>query len=301
MTRPGAADGPKAALKREGELTKTCELLGSKAALGLGAALRHAGMFESGGALLFAHPIAHATISGEPALVKRSRGPRRLLDDPGFVVFAASTALHCARIGILAGDLSMAEEELRRAYHAFTGIGERYLLAPLAALLAEVVSARGCLVEAEEFSRAAQELASSDDELQALWPSPRGKVLAWQEHAHYAECRAREALDLIRMRAALSRLTAACWRSTSADGFRSPSDRGAWNGGGRAAPRITERLAEHAEHIVEVFVHAIEDGKLYIDDEGGVHVAPAHAVCLHAAIAAIEQAYGRVPQAQAPS
>jgi tetratricopeptide (TPR) repeat protein len=305
MTRPGAAGtrSCEALLERERELRKRRELLAGSAASEAEVALRHAGMFEPGGALLFAHPIARVTNYDERPLAKRSREPRAartLLDNLRLAGFAASIAIQCARIDLLTGDLATAEEELRRAWDASASIGEKYLLPPLAALLAEVVSAQGRLDEAEEFRRAAEELAASDDvELQALWPSLRGEVLAWQERAHVAECRAREALDLIRIRAALSRLTAAYSQNTSTDSDRSASDRRAWNAGGRAAHPITEKLDEHAEHIVEVFLNAIEAEKLYIDNEGGVHLAPTHGVRLHAAIAAIEQAYSRPPQAPA--
>jgi tetratricopeptide (TPR) repeat protein len=304
MARPGAAGirDSEALLEGEGELRKTCELRAGRAASQAEAALRRPGMLEAGGALLFAHPMARATLYDELPLATGSREPRArtLLDDPGFVLFAASTALHCARIGVLVGDLSIAEEELRRAHDALASIGERYLLPPLVALLAEVVSAQGRLDEAEESSRAAEELASSDElELQALWPSLRGKDLAWQERAYEAERRAREAVDLIRIRAALSRLTAAYSQNTSTDGHLLGSDRRVWNAGGRGAHLITEKLDEHAEHIVEVFLNAIEAENLYMDDEGGVHIAPTHGVRLHADIAAIEQAFGRPPQAPA--
>jgi hypothetical protein len=69
------------------------------------------------------------------------------------------------------------------------------------------------VAEAEEIGRAAEELAASDD-LELLWPSLRGKALAWQERADEAERRAREAVELIRIRAAVSRLTT--WHSRNA-------------------------------------------------------------------------------------
>jgi tetratricopeptide (TPR) repeat protein len=159
----------------------------------------------------------------------RVRGTQTPLEDLGLVAFAASTAIHCARIDVLAGDLSTAEEELRRAYDALASIDEKYLLPPIAELLAQVVYAQGRLHEAEEISRAAETLAASDDlELQALWPSVHGTALAWQERADEADRRAREAVDLIRIRAALSRL--ATWHSQSASGNsdRSTADRRAW-------------------------------------------------------------------------
>ena len=48
-----------------------------------------------------------------------------------------------ARIELLAGDLGTAEHELRRAEKTLTALGERYLLPPLAALLAQVVYRAG--------------------------------------------------------------------------------------------------------------------------------------------------------------
>jgi tetratricopeptide (TPR) repeat protein len=254
-----------------------------------------AGIFEPGGALRFA--IVGATLDDELPLVKRSRQPRAaqtLLADLRLQGFAASTAIQCARIDLLVGDLSTAEEELRRAGNALASIGETYLLSPLAALLAQVVSAQGRVDEAEEFSRAAEELAASDDaKLQALWPSVRDKALRWQERADEAERRGREAVELIRTRAALSRLTAAYSHEPSTDNDRPASDRRASTAGGCATQLIAEKLDEHVERIVDVFIDAIEAEKLYLDNEGGVHLAPTHGVRLRAAIAAIEQAHGR--------
>jgi MalT-like TPR region len=139
---------------------------------------------------------------------------RRLLGDPGGAVFAASTAIHCASLELLTGDLASAEEGLRRAYDVLAGTGEKYLLAPIAALLVQVVSAQGRVAEAEEIGQTAEELAASDD-VELLWPSLGGKALAWQESADEAERRAREAVELIRIRAALSRLTT--WYSRNAN------------------------------------------------------------------------------------
>jgi tetratricopeptide (TPR) repeat protein len=131
---------------------------------------------------------------------------RSLLGDPGGALFAASTAIHCASLELLTGDRATAEEGLRRAYDALASSGEKYLLAPIAALLVQVRDAQGRVDDAEQIGRAAEELTASDD-LELLWPSQRGNALAWQERADEAERRAREALELIRLRAALSRLT----------------------------------------------------------------------------------------------
>jgi hypothetical protein len=142
------------------------------------------------------------------------RWPRRsLLGDPGGALFAASTAIHCASLELLTGDRATAEEGLRRAYEALARGGENYLLAPIAALLVQVRDAQGRVDEAEELARAAQELAASED-LELLWPSQSEKALAWRERADEAERRAREALELISIGAALSRLTR--WYSRNA-------------------------------------------------------------------------------------
>jgi tetratricopeptide (TPR) repeat protein len=218
----------------------------SEAALEAEATLGRAGMFEACGAHRLAHRIPRAAADDNLALAKRLRAPvpgaRTPLEDLGLIVFTASTAIHCARIGLLAGDLPTAEEELRYAYDALASIDENYLLPSIAELLAQVVSAQGRSHEAEEISRAAQGLAASDDlELQALWPSVRGAVLAWQERADEAERRAREAVDLTRIRAALSRLTTWYSQSASAYSDRSASDRHAWQaqGPGVTAPGLT--------------------------------------------------------------
>jgi tetratricopeptide (TPR) repeat protein len=134
---------------------------------------------------------------------------RRLLGDPGGALFAASTAIHCASLQLLTGDRATAEEGLRHAYDTLARSGEKYLLAPIAALLVQVRAAQGRVDEAEELRRAAVELMASD-ELEVLWPSQREKALTWQERADEAERRAREAVELIRIRAALSRLTRWC-------------------------------------------------------------------------------------------
>jgi predicted ATPase/class 3 adenylate cyclase len=129
---------------------------------------------------------------------------RTLLDDLGIIVLAAWTAMHWARIELLAGDLETAEQELRRATDTLIGLGERYLLPPIAALLAQVVYERGRPDEAEELSRTAEELAAEDDvEAQTLWRSVRAKVLAGRDSVEEAELLAREAVRLIRTTDAL--------------------------------------------------------------------------------------------------
>jgi ATP/maltotriose-dependent transcriptional regulator MalT len=127
------------------------------------------------------------------------RGARRLLDDLGAVVLAAATGMDHARIEMLAGDLRSAENELRRAEETLTSLGERYLLPPLAALLAQVVYAQGRADEAEEITLRAELLSDPEDvEPQAAWRSVRAKVLAGRGRVDEAEALARDAVQLVR-------------------------------------------------------------------------------------------------------
>jgi predicted ATPase/class 3 adenylate cyclase len=156
------------------------------------------------------------------------RAARTVLNDLGVIVLAAATAIDSARVELLAGDLVTAERELRRADETLTALGEKYLLPPLAAVLAQVVYAQGRTDEAEEITRRAEELADADDvEPQALWRSVRAKVLAGRDLAEEAEGLAREAVRLMRttdapgMQAdALLDLAAVLGRSTSRDEAR---------------------------------------------------------------------------------
>jgi len=124
---------------------------------------------------------------------------RTVLNDLGVIVLAAATAIDSARVEMLAGDLVTAERELRQADETLTALGEKYLLPPLAAVLAQVVYAQGRADEAEQITRRAEELSDPDDvEPQALWRSVRAKVLAGRDLAEEAEPLAREAVRLMR-------------------------------------------------------------------------------------------------------
>jgi hypothetical protein len=144
----------------------------------------------------------------------------------GLALFTASTALHCARLDLLAGDLATAEEELGRAYDAVAGSEEECLLPPIAEMLAEVVHAQGRDHEAGKIPRAAEGLALGDRvELEALGSTVRRSALDWRGRADEAEWRAREALDLVRIRAALARLSSWPARSASTESERRASER----------------------------------------------------------------------------
>jgi predicted ATPase len=127
------------------------------------------------------------------------RAARTVLDDLGVIVLAAATAIDSARVELLAGDLVTAERELRQAEETLTALGEKYLLPPLAAVLAQVVYAQGRADEAERITRRAEGLSDPEDvEPQALWRSVRAKVLAGRDLADEAEQLAREAVRLMR-------------------------------------------------------------------------------------------------------
>jgi hypothetical protein len=147
-------------------------------------------------------------------------GALRSNADLGLALSTASTALHCAGLDLLTGDPRTGEEELRRAYEAFARSEERYLLPLIAELLAQVVDAQGRFQEAEEIRRAAEWLAASAAEPQTLWPSGGRVALDWREQADEAEWRARESLDLVRIGAALARLSS--WYARSASGDSDP-------------------------------------------------------------------------------
>jgi cell division septum initiation protein DivIVA len=140
-----------------------------------------------------------------------------------------STALHCARLDLLGGDLATAEEELGRAHEAVASSEATHLLPPIAQLLAQVAGARGRGHEFEEIPRAAEGLPASDAvKPQARWPSLFGAALDWREQADEAGWRAREALDLVRIGAALARLSSWCARGASGEGERRALERCAW-------------------------------------------------------------------------
>jgi hypothetical protein len=165
-----------------------------------------------------------------PRTTTRGFWPRTLgsnAADLGLALFTASTALHCARLDLLGGDLAAAEEELRRTYDAVASSEEACLVPPVAELLAEAVGA--CGQESGEIARAAEVLPASDaGEPQARWPAVGRSALDWREQADAAEWRARDALDLVRIGAAFARLRNWHARSARGDGERRASARRAW-------------------------------------------------------------------------
>jgi hypothetical protein len=173
--------------------------------------------------------VASATPArARPRLRRRATGGSHLSTpgsnaDLGLALFTASTALHCARLDLLGGDLDAAEEELRRAYDAVASSKEACLL--IAGLLAEVVRGH----EAGEIPQAGEVLPASDvGEPLARWAAVGGSALGWREQADAAEWRARDALDLVRIGAGFARLSDWHARSANGGGERRASARRGW-------------------------------------------------------------------------
>jgi len=123
---------------------------------------------------------------------------RATLDDIGGKLTAAFTTFNLATVEMLAGEPSAAEQALRREYEALERIGEKYLRPTIAAELAAALAEQGRYREAEEFSRAAEELAADDDVIsQALWRSTRARILAHGGDFEAAISLAQEAADLL--------------------------------------------------------------------------------------------------------
>jgi cell division septum initiation protein DivIVA len=149
--------------------------------------------------------------------------------DLGLALFTTLSAVHCARLDLLVGDLATAEQELNRGSEALASSEESHLLTLIFELRAELVHVGGRSGEIGEIPRAADGLPLSD--ALAAGPScpsvPRSD-LDWREQADEAEWRAREALELARLGAAMARLSSSHARSAGGDGESRATERCAW-------------------------------------------------------------------------
>jgi class 3 adenylate cyclase/tetratricopeptide (TPR) repeat protein len=124
---------------------------------------------------------------------------RALFEELGLAVLAAWTSVRSSGVEMLAGDPARAEKDLRKDFETLTGMGEKFILPPLTALLARSVFAQGRSKEAAEIAGMAKELAAEDDlEAQVLWRGVRARILATEGDFEEAERLAREAVDLMR-------------------------------------------------------------------------------------------------------
>jgi tetratricopeptide (TPR) repeat protein len=88
---------------------------------------------------------------------------RELLTELGPSIMASSTAIDGARVELLAGNVELAEEQLRRDYAELASLDETYYRATIAVWLARTLFLRGDLAGADEYSKIALELAEEDD------------------------------------------------------------------------------------------------------------------------------------------
>jgi class 3 adenylate cyclase/tetratricopeptide (TPR) repeat protein len=121
------------------------------------------------------------------------------LAELGSNVLASSSSSESARIEILAGNLSGAEELLWKDHHALTAMGERYLLPSVDGLLSRVLYTLDRFDEAEELAVAVRDMAIEDDiDAQALWRSVRAMLLARHGEVEEAITLSLEAIDMRR-------------------------------------------------------------------------------------------------------
>jgi hypothetical protein len=90
--------------------------------------------------------------------------------DLGQTYALASSAESSGLVEVLAGDLSAAEQELRRGVELLEGMGERAYLSTLGAMLADVLELVDRDDETGRFARTSEEASDPDDiDSQARW------------------------------------------------------------------------------------------------------------------------------------
>ncbi|MFL5955037.1 MAG: AAA family ATPase [Gaiellaceae bacterium] len=123
---------------------------------------------------------------------------RRLFEELGLRVEAASVVLESARVELLAGNAADAERELTRGFRVLEELRERYVLSTLAGLLARALWLQGRADEAEDHTTLAEELADPDDvDAQVNWRSVQAQILAARGEGDAAEELARGAVELL--------------------------------------------------------------------------------------------------------
>ena len=107
---------------------------------------------------------------------------RSIALDLGHVFEAAATSLASGPMERLAGNLEMAETELRADYETLMQAGERRLGSTTAGFLAHVLCDRNVIDEALTLTEQAEHISAEDDYLsQVLWRSARARALATRD------------------------------------------------------------------------------------------------------------------------
>ena len=122
---------------------------------------------------------------------------RSITDELGIRLTAAAAAELYGWVLMLADDLPAAEAEARRGFDSLLEMGDRSSASTLAAVLAQILYARGRYDEVLELTALGRDESSPDDlHTQIQWRGPRAKVLARRGEAVEAERLAREGVEL---------------------------------------------------------------------------------------------------------
>ena len=120
---------------------------------------------------------------------------RAIADELGFRVWVAGFSLIAGDVELLADEPEAAERELRRGYDALEAMGERALLATVAAELARAVCAQGRFEESRQLTEVSEELARPLDVAARIsWRTARATSIAGGGELEGAEVLARDAL-----------------------------------------------------------------------------------------------------------
>ena len=126
------------------------------------------------------------------------RRSRAALEELGCLFLAALTSLLSSVIEFLAGDLAVAESELRADYQRLEEMGERNYISTTAGLLADVLYRQGRYDESAQFAEVCEDIASPDDVAsQFHWRCVRGKLRAREGALDEAEALLSAATALI--------------------------------------------------------------------------------------------------------
>jgi ATP/maltotriose-dependent transcriptional regulator MalT len=121
---------------------------------------------------------------------------RAIFEEFGQVNRLVDLGLHAARIEMLAEEPSAAEAYLRESHAALSDMGEKIVLATVAAELAEALYMQGRFADAAAMADESAALADEDDvEAQVLWRATKAKLTARSGEAEGAVLLASEAVE----------------------------------------------------------------------------------------------------------
>jgi ATP/maltotriose-dependent transcriptional regulator MalT len=122
---------------------------------------------------------------------------QRMLNDLGRSVVAASTSINAAEVELLAGDLSRAEDLLRRDFRELGEMGEQYRRSSIALLLGRVLLLQHRTDEADALAQEVRATAAADDvDSQVAWRTVVAEIEALRGNLGEATTLALEALEL---------------------------------------------------------------------------------------------------------